>query len=340
MTNNRFFKTLFGDSSYIVHYLRCLGYDLSQVEQTGSNFGTMLKHDNPYLSSVGSGTMVADGLSIINADFSSTSFRVSRVSIGPHNFLGNSDRLSRAGQDGRKLPARDEGHGSDRRGGPRGRGAPRLAQLRDPAIGQRDTRFDHLRTGDELRRRLRGQEQAQRRHDGDVPARPVDLRVRGRPCSRGPSPVVYGGLGAWAIALASVVASRVHGPLLRDWSSAAVQVFLPLRPLYCSIYDRRFWRHERFWKAAAVTAYVQFFNGTPFKNVIWRMLGVRIGRRVFDDGCGIPERTLVDDRRRLHPQRRLQRSSATRRRTAPSSPTASRSAPAARSGSAPGSTTA
>ena len=41
------------------------------------------------------------------------------------------------------------------------------------------------------------------------------------------------------------------------------------------------------------TAYFQIFNGTPFKNVMWRLLGVRIGRRVFDDGCGIVERTLV-----------------------------------------------
>ena len=35
------------------------------------------------------------------------------------------------------------------------------------------------------------------------------------------------------------------------------------------------------------------FNGTPFKGPIWRLLGVRVGRRVFDDGCGIAERTLV-----------------------------------------------
>ena len=35
------------------------------------------------------------------------------------------------------------------------------------------------------------------------------------------------------------------------------------------------------------------FNGTPFKGLIWRLLGVRIGRRVFDDGCCIAERTLV-----------------------------------------------
>lgn len=89
MTNIKFFTWLFGDSSYIVHYLRGIGYDLSRVEQTGSNFGTEVQHETPFLCSVGSGTMVADGLSIINADYSSTSFRVSRASIGSNNFLGN-----------------------------------------------------------------------------------------------------------------------------------------------------------------------------------------------------------------------------------------------------------
>ncbi len=27
------------------------------------------------------------------------------------------------------------------------------------------------------------------------------------------------------------------------------------------------------------------FNGTPFKELVWRLLGVKIGKRVFDDGC-------------------------------------------------------
>src|ERR1700754_4959656 len=35
------------------------------------------------------------------------------------------------------------------------------------------------------------------------------------------------------------------------------------------------------------------FDGTPFKGLVWRMLGVRIGRRVFDDGCLIAEKALV-----------------------------------------------
>ena len=33
--------------------------------------------------------MVADGLTFLNADYSSTSFRVTRVAIGGNNFLGN-----------------------------------------------------------------------------------------------------------------------------------------------------------------------------------------------------------------------------------------------------------
>jgi non-ribosomal peptide synthetase-like protein len=90
MSNVKFFTHLFGDSSYIVHYLRAIGYDFSQgVVQTGSNFGLTVKHDNPFLVSIGRGTMIADGLSVVNTDYSNTSFRVARATIGPDNFLGN-----------------------------------------------------------------------------------------------------------------------------------------------------------------------------------------------------------------------------------------------------------
>jgi hypothetical protein len=65
-----------------------------------------------------------------------------------------------------------------------------------------------------------------------------------------------------------------------------------LRPSGCSIYDRAFWRHERFWKIAD-SDYIQLFNGTPFKNLLWRLLGVKIGRRVFDDGAFLPERSFA-----------------------------------------------
>jgi non-ribosomal peptide synthetase-like protein len=67
--------------------------------------------------------------------------------------------------------------------------------------------------------------------------------------------------------------------------------FRSLRPQLCSIYDPYFWWHERLWKVP--DEYLNVFNGTPFKNLVWRLLGVRIGRRVFDDGCHVTERTLT-----------------------------------------------
>ena len=72
-----------------MHYLKALGYDLGKVVQTGSDFGPAVAHESPFLSSVGSGAMASDGLNMMNADFTSTSFRLSRVSIAGRNFLGN-----------------------------------------------------------------------------------------------------------------------------------------------------------------------------------------------------------------------------------------------------------
>lgn len=101
----------------------------------------------------------------------------------------------------------------------------------------------------------------------------------------------YHRFGASAIAVAILVmfGFTVAYFVLID---RAITALWPLRPRLCSIYDLSFWRHERFWKVPAMT-YVQAFNGTPFKNAIWRMLGVRIGSRVFDDGCWMTERRLV-----------------------------------------------
>ena len=337
MTNRMFFTRLYGDSSYIVHYLRGIGYDLGRVEQTGSNFGTDVKHDNPFLSSVGRGTVVADGLSFINADYSSTHFRVSRVAIGAHNFLGQPDRLPGPGPDRRQLPAGHQGHGAAGRAGPGGRRPARLAQLRDPA---------HRRAGPPAGRdRSRGaapqaarEEPAQHHHHPAVPAVPLGAHRRAHRAHAGHRRPLLASSGCWSAALAGILV-------------------LPLTTGYFLLLDRLCAACRRTGRTAArsttvrsggtsgsgrsaPTRYLQLFNGTPFKNLIWRLLGVRIGRRVFDDGCSFTERSFVTHRRPLHAQRRAASSSATRRRTARSSPTAARSAPAARSGWARSSTTA
>jgi non-ribosomal peptide synthetase-like protein len=290
MTNRKSFTTLFGDSSGIVHYLRYLGYDLARVEQTGSNFGTEMQHENPYLSSVGTGTMIADGLSLMNADFSSTSFRVSRTSIGPRNFLGNRIAYPSQGKTGdncllaTKVMVPIDGPVRE------GVGLLGSPSFEIPRTVLRDNKFNHLQTGDELRRRLA----AKNKHNAATAglyllARLVHLFVITLITMTAVD--LYPSLGALAIALASVLTlafTVVYFALLERASTG----FKPQKPLYCSIYAPSFWRHERFWKMASIH-YIQAFDGTPFKNVIWRLLGARIGKRVFDDGCFFPERTLV-----------------------------------------------
>ena len=68
--------------------------------------------------------------------------------------------------------------------------------------------------------------------------------------------------------------------------------FKPLPVLFCSIYEPAMWRHERYWKVPS-TGYLAAFAGTPFINMILRGVGAQIGHRVFNDGCGMTERSLV-----------------------------------------------
>jgi non-ribosomal peptide synthetase-like protein len=290
MTSLKFFTHLFGDSSYIVYYLRCLGYDLSHVEQTGSNFGTEVGHETPYLSTIGSGTMVADGLTIMNADFSSTSFRISRVSIGPHNFVGNNIAYPAGGRTGANcllatktmIPLDGEIR--------EGVGLLGSPCFEIPRSVERDSRFDHLRTGDELRTRLTAKNWYNLRTIG------VFLVARWLHVFLVTVFVLaafdsYGGY-AQVLMAALLALGVLVTPVYFVLVERGLRAFRPLQPKYCSIYDPYFWRHERLWKVPG-EAYLHMFDGTPFKNLIWKGLGVRIGRRVFDDGCYLTERTLA-----------------------------------------------
>ncbi|MDX2643571.1 phosphopantetheine-binding protein [Streptomyces sp. PA03-1a] len=288
-SNSRFHMTLFGGTSYIVHYLRWLGYELRDVRQTGSNFGEMVKHDTPFLSAVGSGTMAADGLSIINADFSNTSFRLSRVSIGAENFLGNVIAYSAQGKTGdncllaTKVMVPVDGQVRE------GVGLLGAPSFEIPRSVKRDKQLEVESKG-ELRRRLRA------KNIYNTISMALFLLVRWILIFI--VTVLYlaaidlwASLGvlAFALATAGVFVFTVAYNVLVD---RLVRQLQALRPQGCSIYDRAFWRHERFWKVSSL-AYVLVFNGTPLKNVIWRLLGMQIGRRVFDDGLRVPERTFT-----------------------------------------------
>jgi non-ribosomal peptide synthetase-like protein len=337
MTNIGFFTALFGDSSAIVRYLSLIGYRLAPVEQSGSNFGMEVKHEMPTLTTVGTGTMVSDGLSIINAEFSSSSFRVAPVRIGARNFLGNGIVYPAGGRTGDNcllatkvmIPV----------SGPVREGVGLLGSpcFEIPRSVRSDHQFDHLGTQRRRRHRLR----AKNRHNAVTIG--LHLLVRwlyvagltlvallpfiGAAASRALRTTARGTIVAGLLhtAVSQVQSAAVHGVTVADMLGTAVlgvtvadvlattgllllmlvftvgyfvaveravTGFRALKPRFCSIYQPLFWRHERYWKVPSI-AYIQMFSGTPFKSVVWRLLGVRVGRRVLDDGCSIVERTLV-----------------------------------------------
>lgn len=289
MTNIATLNKMFGDSSYIVGYLRRLGYHLTQVEQTGSNFGTVVKHDNPYLSSVGGGTMIADGLSIINTGYSSSSFKVSRVSVGARSFLGNNiaypaqARVSDNCLLATKVMVPIDG---EIRTGVGLLGSP---SFEIPRSVERDVRFDPTTEED----RRSGLSAKNRHNVATIGLFLISrlLYVYGVIVIAMAIPRFYESIGVLTVALELFLASAftICFGLALD---RLCRGLLMRSPDGCSIYVRDFWRHERFWKVPMET-YLLVFNGTPFKGLIWRLLGVKIGTKVFDDGCSMAEKAFV-----------------------------------------------
>jgi non-ribosomal peptide synthetase-like protein len=287
ITNATVYMNIFGDSSYIVNFLRARGWDLTGVKQTGSNFGCEQKHESPYLCAIGPGTMVSDGLSMMNTTFSSTSFKLSRVSVGSNSFFGNNIAYppgARMGDNcllGSKTMVPLDGPIRE------GIGLLGSPSFEIPRSVQRDSTFDSLKSGNEFRRRLA----AKNRYNiatmaWYLLARWIAFYVVSM---IGLIALAFSdSLGAvvFPIALLTVTIFMIAYSILLERGAGG---FRDLKPQFCSIYDPYFWWHERLWKMFMLNR----FNGTPLRTMIWRLLGVRMGRRVFDDGCVIVEKSLV-----------------------------------------------
>ena len=287
ISNAGIYKSLFGDSSYIVHYLQALGWNLGKVVQTGSNFGPAVGHESPFLSSVGSGTMASDGLNMMNADFSSTSFRLSRVSIAGRNFLGNDITFpigARVGENcllGTKVMIPIDGAIRSDVGL---LGSP---PFEIPRSVQRDAQFNDLKLEEAKNRLL----PAKNRYNIRSMALFLSLRwflIYTATLSGGIAVSAHGYIGVLAISL-SMLGFMLFSTFFSILVERSVMGFRPLKPEYCSIYDRYFWRHELLWKLLTGAP----FGGTPFKSFFMRILGIKVGKRLYDAGCGIPEKTLV-----------------------------------------------
>ncbi len=287
----KLFPILFGDSSYIVAFLSWAGWRLSPVVQTGSNFGTEVTTANPLLTSVGSGTMVADGLNVINDEVSSTSFRVSRASIGRRTFVGNYVNYPAGARTGdnvllaTKVMVPLDGEVRE------GVGLLGSPPFEIPRSVERDSRFDHLRTGEALARGLAAKNRFNRRTMGIFLLTRwvgvfllvlIDLAAL----------EFYADQFAHAVMAVLLALSAVAAAVYYALVEGCFEKLSPRPPAICSTYDPAFWWVERIWKLHPIH-FLGLFDGTPFKNVLWRLIGVRMGRRVFDDGVYISEPTLT-----------------------------------------------
>jgi len=288
LTNLKFYAQMFGDSSAIVGYLGRLGYRLKPYAQTGTNFGLSFQHETPFTVHIGTGTVVADGLSVLNTDFSATSFRVRQVHIGRNNFLGNKVPYPAEGRTGdncllaTKVAVPVDGeirHGVGLLGSPAFEIPRTVARDTGLAVNQSAVRLG-------LRRK--------NRHNAITIALFLTVRwlyVFGIVIYADWAGQLYRASSWRGLGLANL--GLVAGSLAYWLSVERSVTFLSTwAPQGVSIYDRRFWRHERFWKVPT-QQYLQMFNGTPLKPWLWRALGARVGRGVFDDGLAVVEKSFA-----------------------------------------------
>jgi non-ribosomal peptide synthetase-like protein len=291
VSNSQFFCVLFGDSSFIVRYMRYVGWNLNTVEQTGSNMGTNQRHDNPFLCNIGSGTMVSDGLSMINMDMSATSFRLAESKIGDNNYLGNDIFYPPNGRTGANcllgtktmIPV----------DGPLRENVGLLGSpsFEIPRMVDRDR--DLNATFSEATRRAR----LRRKNAYNAVTAVLFLVSRWM--------AVFAALVMWQAAVASYDRFGVFALLAATAALTSGYIvffvllervslrFRRLEPKIASIYDPYFWFHERHWKLSE-SPITGLFSGTPFRTLMFRAMGMTVGQKIFDCSRSITERTLTE----------------------------------------------
>jgi non-ribosomal peptide synthetase-like protein len=98
------------------------------------------------------------------------------------------------------------------------------------------------------------------------------------------------GLLALFAATALIAGAQIVSLVLVERASLG---FRGLKPRTASIYDRYFWFHERHWKLSE-SPIAGLFSGTPFRTILLRAMGMKIGRKVFNCSRSITERTLTE----------------------------------------------
>ena len=216
---------------------------------------------------------------------------MSRTAIGPRNFVGNYVNYPSGARTGvncllaTKVMVPLDGEVRE------GVGLLGSPPFEIPRSVERDSRYDHFRTGETLARGLAAKNRFNLGTIGIFLATRwlglflvvlIDLAALELF-----KDVLAHAVMALLFALSAVVAAVYYALVERCFEALG-----PPPPKICSIYDPGFWWVERVWKLHPIN-FLHIFDGTPFKNVLWRLIGVRVGRRVFDDGVYISEPTLT-----------------------------------------------
>ncbi|MBV9290169.1 MAG: peptide synthetase, partial [Hyphomicrobiales bacterium] len=290
-SNSRFLNLLFGDSAFIESYLRWVGWKLGLGDRTGSNFGSEQGQDNPFLCSVGANTVASDALRLGNLTMSSRAFKLGACRVGARNFLGTMVYIPPGARTGDNVLIATKAM------------APVDGPLREnvgllgspafeiPRVASRD--LDRLAAigPEERARRVR------RKRLANVAS------ILGLLASRWLVVFLAVFVFAWtadSFGATNVAAMTAAAGVVTALSIAVFVLierasigFGRLEPELATVYDPAFWRVERHWKLSD-TPLTTLFAGTPMRNTLSRLLGVGVGSKVFDDGCILSERSLVE----------------------------------------------
>ncbi len=291
LTNSATFNLVFGDSSFIVYYMKLVGYKLSRVIQTGSNFGLEHKHDNPYLCHFGSGTMISDGFSMLNVDESCTAFRLAKTAVGDDNFIGNNVYYPPQGKTGNNCLIATKAMVPIE-----GKMLENVGLLGSPCF--------------EIPRSVE-------RSPTIEPATKAVNRVQGVRKKNWHNLRTIIGFFISRFAYAYITLLFFYA-LAHSWIKLElldrliiINVFLifsigyfiileraafafgRMTPINVSIYNKKYWQVERVWKSSETFLRGLWF-GTPFRNIINRLLGIKQGKMVFDDGLYVSEKTMLE----------------------------------------------
>ena len=291
-SNSTFFNLLFGDSVYIERYLRFVGLKLASAESNGSNFGSEQRYENPFLCSIGAGTVASDGLTLGNVVMSSQAFRLGACRVGANNFLGTDVFVppgARIGENcllATKVMAPIDGPMRENVGL---LGSP---SFEIPRAASRDLELVAKISPEQRRLLLK----RKTRHNVVTALLMLAMHWFVEFQALFVFAVMATAFGwrslpamSLAVGVALLIAFAAH--VLTERGSIG---FGRLKPQIATTYDPAFWRIERYWKLSGAGSAASLFAGTAMRGAVLRLLGVKVGRKVFDDGCNLSERTLVE----------------------------------------------